>query len=251
MWRDLAILLGFGVSTGFALSVDVGLYAVARFATARRRPHVGRFAFEVALAHAILLALGAGITVFVADVLGNDLVVDLAAAAALAVVVLAAVRRARDGHLEDDAALGDPGASFALFTAFALSLDALLVAPGADEFLNRAAPGSRPLALALVFLAVFGFAAIYAASAARLREVLFAGSNGAPRPGWILATAMMVELCVFSTFLTDAVARAMEHLADERLSALATVLAGVTVGLSLFAVARLTRRRGAAVESPS
>jgi hypothetical protein len=56
---------------------------------------------------------------------------------------------------------------------------------------------------------------------------------------------------VFSTFLTDAVARAMEHLADERLSALATVLAGVTVGLSLFAVARLTRRRGAAVESPS
>ncbi len=250
---DPGTLAVYAVSTGFALTVDVGVYAVVHFAAAERPRGALRFALEIAVAHSVFLVLGALSAVALGRTLGNDFVVDALSAIALSIVRRRAFRRARAGAPLDPAATREASVPpiaaataatsatsvIGWFTAFALSFDALLVAPGASEFLGNAPAQTRMFALTLVGASILAFSWLYATFARRLRDLIRGGRSGETARGRALSIAGAAELVVFSVFLCDAVSRMLEHTPLGRPTAeLAPAAAGVTLGIALFAFAR-------------
>lgn len=237
---QLLPLLAFAASTGFALTVDVGVYSLARFAIRPAGGTVLRFAFEVGVAHAVLLALGASVAIGLEAALDLDFVVDLLALILLTFVLIGVARR-RPTFGEDEASPTKASAALSWLAAFALSLDALLVAPAANGLLSEESSRTRWLALFAVFLAIFGFTALYAGGASTLRRMLFSKSaSNAYRLLWI---AHLAELFVFCSLWATSALKSIEHLVDH---AFHTGGYGIVVGAVLaLAIDRFTRSASA------
>lgn len=240
---QLLPLLAFAASTGFALTVDVGVYSLARFAIRPAGGTVLRFAFEVGVAHAILLALGASVAIGLEAALDLDFVVDLLALILLTFVLVGVARR-RPTFGGDDSGHAKPSPALSWLAAFALSLDALLVAPAANGLLAEESPNTRWMALAAIFLAIFGFTALYAGGASSLRRMLF--SKSAANAYRLLWVAHLAELLVFCSLWATSALKSIEHLVDH---AFHTGGYGIVVGAVLaIAIDRITRN--ASVRTP-
>lgn len=236
---DALRIWGFALPTAFALSVDVGLYAIVRFATSARPQHAVRFGIEVGVAHAVLLAAGALLADGLGHAIGSDFLVDVVATLALLVVLAGAVRRARDPSLEGEP-IADPSRAVSWFTAFALSIDAFLIGPAADDFLTAASVAERVAVLGSILLGVSVFAFGYASFAKTLRSQLASRHDLGSNLAYQIAGAL--EIVVFSVFTTDAALRALEHVHPAFVFAWpASRSLGVLLGVALFAFARLTR----------
>lgn len=229
----------FVISTAFALTVDVGLYAMAIFATAPRPRDALRFAFEVGIAHAALLAAGALTAEAMLRALGSDLAVDIAAGVALLVVLRGAFLRARVGSGAarepdaDDRSAKPTASSFSWLTAIALSIDAFLVGPAAREYALAYAVGEKLVFLAAVGVAVTAFAYGYASVARSWNARYLARVDG----GLAFAVASAAEIIVFAVFFADAVFRALAH-ARIVLGVGAARGIGALLGVALFVLAR-------------
>jgi hypothetical protein len=240
-------LIGFALSTGFALTVDVGLYSIVHFATTNGARTALRFAIEIATAHAVFLVVGALSAEFIAHSLGSDVLVDAVSAIALLVVLRGAFGRAMEGpHAEagDEAPTAHPNAGVVWFTAFALSLDALLVSPSVDEFVGDVSTIARLYALALLFLGVFVFSFVYAAFSKRLRALVLDPTAESRRRRNFLSIASAAELGVFSMFFAEGVFGVFEHLVTkEPVAPVIRRVSGFAFGLVLFSIARFRARR--------
>lgn len=231
----------FSLTTAFALTVDVCVYAVAAFVARPRPRDARRFAFEVGVAHAAFLSLGALAAEGMSRALGSDLVVDVVASVALLVVLRGAWIRARNGPAEEaDEAKAD---ALSWFTAFALSVDAFLLGPTANEFAAGSTVGARLALSATIFVLVFAFAWTYASFAKVLNRWFFSRAEG----GTAFLIASAAEIIVFSVFLADAAFAAFAH-AGSPIGDGGARLIGAGFGFVLFIVARCGARASREVE---